>query len=469
MGTQRPMPASSSSATGWSATGSSRPPSNEGCDTERGLVVVGEERRRAYDRVHLSSLFDGVGADDLALGDGRAVRPRRRRARARRPGRRRSTSTGASGDDRSGRPDHPYDACVLATGSSPFVPPDPRHRCRRCVRLPDHRRPRRRSGRGRTAAAAASSSAAGSSGWRRPTRCGCSALDTTVVEFAPHLMAVQLDPGAGRGAASPRRGLGIERAHRRRRHRRAARGRRSRDRACELGDDVLDADLVVFAAGLRPRDQLGSRRRARRRRARRHRRRRPLPRRRPLACTPSARSPAIAAGCTGSSLRVTPWPRSSPTAWPVVTSTFTGADLSTTLKLLGVDVASAGNPHADGHEVVVADAARGHLAARRGRRRGSRPRRQPRRRHGRPTRCSCRRCGARCRPPDVLASAAPGGRRAPRGPADLPDEAGVCSCHNVSCGTVRAAVDEGFEDVAGVKSCTKAGTGCGSCVPCSRS
>jgi nitrite reductase (NADH) large subunit len=30
---------------------------------------------------------------------------------------------------------------------------------------------------------------------------------------------------------------------------------------------------------------------------------------------------------------------------------------------------------------------------------------------------------------------------------------------------VRAAVQEGFEDVAGVKACTKAGTGCGSCVP----
>ena len=32
------------------------------------LVVVGEERRRAYDRVHLSSLFDGVTPDDLTLG-----------------------------------------------------------------------------------------------------------------------------------------------------------------------------------------------------------------------------------------------------------------------------------------------------------------------------------------------------------------------------------------------------------------
>jgi NAD(P)H-nitrite reductase large subunit len=51
------------------------------------------------------------------------------------------------------------------------------------------------------------------------------------------------------------------------------------------------------------------------------------------------------------------------------------------------------------------------------------------------------------------------------GSTEMADSAGVCSCHNVSCGTVRAAVSEGFDDVAGVKACTKAGTGCGSCVP----
>jgi Nitrite and sulphite reductase 4Fe-4S domain len=36
----------------------------------RRVVVVGEERRRAYDRVHLSSVFDGVSEEELTLGDG---------------------------------------------------------------------------------------------------------------------------------------------------------------------------------------------------------------------------------------------------------------------------------------------------------------------------------------------------------------------------------------------------------------
>ena len=49
---------------------------------------------------------------------------------------------------------------------------------------------------------------------------------------------------------------------------------------------------------------------------------------------------------------------------------------------------------------------------------------------------------------------------------ELPDAATVCSCNNVSAGTVRGAVTEhGCTDLAGVKACTKAGTACGSCVP----
>jgi nitrite reductase (NADH) large subunit len=42
----------------------------------------------------------------------------------------------------------------------------------------------------------------------------------------------------------------------------------------------------------------------------------------------------------------------------------------------------------------------------------------------------------------------------------------VCSCHNVTKGTIGVAIRHGeLSDVASVKSCTKAGTGCGSCVP----
>ena len=49
---------------------------------------------------------------------------------------------------------------------------------------------------------------------------------------------------------------------------------------------------------------------------------------------------------------------------------------------------------------------------------------------------------------------------------ELPDDAGVCSCNNVSAGTIRGAVTEhGCTDLGAVKACTKAGTSCGSCLP----
>ena len=48
-------------------------------------------------------------------------------------------------------------------------------------------------------------------------------------------------------------------------------------------------------------------------------------------------------------------------------------------------------------------------------------------------------------------------------PLVLPDSAILCSCHNVSKGDVVAAVRAGNHELSAVKSCTKAGTGCGGC------
>lgn len=48
----------------------------------------------------------------------------------------------------------------------------------------------------------------------------------------------------------------------------------------------------------------------------------------------------------------------------------------------------------------------------------------------------------------------------------LPDEAMICSCENVSKGTICSAViDNDFTDATLVMKCTKAGTGCGGCKP----
>ena len=56
-----------------------------------------------------------------------------------------------------------------------------------------------------------------------------------------------------------------------------------------------------------------------------------------------------------------------------------------------------------------------------------------------------------------------GGVEAPGG--ELPDAAVVCSCSNVTAGRIREAVhEEGCMDAGAVKSCTKAGATCGSCI-----
>lgn len=65
--------------------------------------------------------------------------------------------------------------------------------------------------------------------------------------------------------------------------------------------------------------------------------------------------------------------------------------------------------------------------------------------------------------PNVYLSAAGGGDGIPD--TELPDDAVLCSCNNISFGTVRQAVVDGNHDVPSLKACTSAGTQCGSCVP----
>ena len=47
----------------------------------------------------------------------------------------------------------------------------------------------------------------------------------------------------------------------------------------------------------------------------------------------------------------------------------------------------------------------------------------------------------------------------------LPDSAQICSCNNVSKGQICAAVADGATSVGALKACTKAGATCGGCVP----
>ncbi|WP_033300443.1 FAD-dependent oxidoreductase, partial [Nocardiopsis gilva] len=83
------------------------------------IVVLGEEPRPAYDRVALSSYFDGATEHDLRLadlGEGVDLRLGERATAIDRQNTTVTTTSGAVID---------YDTLVLATGSYPFVPPLP--------------------------------------------------------------------------------------------------------------------------------------------------------------------------------------------------------------------------------------------------------------------------------------------------------------------------------------------------------
>ncbi|HVJ86889.1 MAG TPA: nitrite reductase large subunit NirB, partial [Caulifigura sp.] len=154
------------------------------------------------------------------------------------------------------------------------------------------------------------------------------------------------------------------------------------------------------------------------------------------------------------------------------TRTFEGADLSTKLKLMGVDVASFGDYEAgpekatplvfdnpfggeykklffstDGKRllggILVGDASQ----------------------YG--TLSMLAKSGAPlpCKPHELMVGSSTGGPIA-GGIDGLPDSAQVCSCNNVTKGAICSAIRElNLDSPEAVKSCTKAGAGCGGCFP----
>jgi assimilatory nitrate reductase catalytic subunit len=222
------------------------------------VTVLGEEPRPAYDRVALSSLFDGRTAADLDLVppdcyDGHRYRLLLNERVVRIDGKQRRVAT-ATGNG------YDYDALVLATGSQPFVPPVPGHDLPNCFVY-------------RTIAdveaikAAAAVAKVRTHG--RPTGLvvggGLLGLEAAhalrllgvsphVVELAPRLMPLQVDEGGGRLLKGLIENLDVTV------HAGASVSaiRPAGERmVATLSNGVEPViDVVVFSAGVRPRDQL---------------------------------------------------------------------------------------------------------------------------------------------------------------------------------------------------------------------
>lgn len=69
-------------------------------------------------------------------------------------------------------------------------------------------------------------------------------------------------------------------------------------------------------------------------------------------------------------------------------------------------------------------------------------------------------------PEDLILGARGGDGSVGGGIGDLPDTAQICSCENVTKSAIVSAIkDDGITDLKEIRSCTKAGTGCGACSP----
>jgi nitrite reductase (NADH) large subunit len=430
---------------------------------ERGwrILVIGEERHAAYDRVALSSYVDGRTAADLSMVPPDFFESDR--------------VTLSLGDavelvDRAGKfvrcasgIEHPYDALVFATGSSAFIPPILGNNLPGCEpyrTLDDLDAIRAHAAR----ATAGIVIGGGLLGLEAANALMSLGLRTHVVEAAPRLMPVQVDTGGGAVLKRLIGNLGIS-LHVGSSTKQIEAGADGRVARLRFADDTeIEAQTIVFAAGIRPRDELA--------------------RACDLAVGPrggvlvtdrcATDDPAIFAIGECASVDGTVYGLVAPgyaqaealaDQFAGGDARFGGADMSTKLKLLGVDVASFGDAHAtsDGalelvwadhvsgvyKKLVVSDDAStllgGVLVGDASLYAALRP-------------MVGRRLGQPAESLILPASSGPG--------LPMPADAQVCSCNAVTKGELLSAItDGGCTDVSSLKACTRAGTSCGSCVP----
>ncbi|MFI1809695.1 nitrite reductase large subunit NirB [Streptomyces sp. NPDC020422] len=424
------------------------------------VVVLCEEPRPAYDRVQLTSYFSGRTPDGLSLVEDGFME---------RHGIELYTGDPAVSVDRGARTVTArsgrvfgYDTLVLATGSYPFVPPVPGREARGCFvyRTIEDLLAIEEYAKGRTTGAVVGGGLLGLEAAGALKGLG---LRTHVVEFAPRLMPVQVDEGGGAALLRTIEQMGLS----------VHTGTGTQEIVTEDGavtamrlsdGSELPTDMVVFSAGVRPRDQLA----------------------RDCGLTVGERGgiavdelcrtsdPAVfAIGECALAVDgrvyglVAPGYEMAQTAAAAIAEEedaegFTGADMSTKLKLLGVDVASFGDAHGTAEgclDVVYSDSRSGVykklVVDGEGRLLGGVL-------VGDAESYGMLRPLTGTRPPvspERLVLPAGAGAPMALGPSALPDDAVICSCHNVTKHAITRCAT-----LPEVKKCTKAGTGCGGCV-----
>ena len=427
------------------------------------ITVLCGESRLAYDRVYLSSFFSGATAEDLALTTpaqyaqwGVNVVTNAMVTDIDRTQQQVTTQDGQSFE---------YDKLILATGSYPFVPPIPGNDQEHCLvyRTIDDLLAIEASAKVSKVGVVVGGGLLGLEAANALKQAG---LQTHVVEFAPQLMAVQLDQAGGNLLKEKIESLGVT-VHTQKATQVIEAGEQCRYKMVFADNSVLETDMILFSAGIRPSDQLG-------------------------------KTASLALGERGGIVIDNQCVTSDPNIYAIGECAlwdnkifglvapgyamarvavshltdgdkqFTGADMSTKLKLMGVEVGSIGDAHErtpgalsytylnqpEGvYKKLVVDSAQQKVLG-------------------------AVLVGDTSEYDTLLQYALnditlpehpeslilPSSESAPALGVDaLPDTASICSCLNVTKGDIVAAIDSGCCSVADVKGQTKASSGCGGC------
>jgi nitrite reductase (NADH) large subunit len=430
------------------------------------IVVIGEEPRPAYDRIRLSEYFGHRDAEKLGLASRDWYARSGIELRLGDPAVSLDTGTKTVGL-KSGTTLR-YDRLVLATGSAPFVPPvagTDKQGVFVYRTIEDLEAILEYANRSNTGAVMGG----GLLGLEAAKALLDMGLETHVIEFAPRLMPRQIDADGGEILREKLEALNV----------RIHTGMQTEEiegdgsvRRIRFADgSALAADMLVISAGIRPRDEL-------------------------------ARAGGLATGPRGGIVVDDSMRTSHPDVFAVGecalyenmiyglaapgyemaevvadrltggTKTFAAFDLSTKLKLIGVDVASFGDPFCEGtpHRpiaytdrnkgvykrinvsadgsrllggILVGDAAEYNILLQ-----------------------TCRNGVVLPPDPEEMLFGPRNGSAGGAGIAALPDSALICSCESVDKRSICAVISENeLSDVTAVKRLTKAGTGCGGCAP----
>lgn len=428
------------------------------------ITVFCEEPYPAYDRIQLSQCFGGSA--DLLLAEEGFYQKHGITLLLNQP---------AMGIDRVNRcvytadeQKYPYDRLVIATGAIPYIPPTEGYEQPHCL---SYRTLRDVDTIKQSAKDSRSGVVIGGGllGLEAAGALHKLKLETHIVEYSSHLMAMQLDKTGGRLLCDKIEAMGIQ-VHTSRKTEAIEPGTNQRYRLRFADGETLETDMVVFSAGIRPADSLAN------------------------VCglaVGERGGVAINNHCQSSDPDiyaigdVASWQNSTvglvAPGYDMARAcaahllgqaepTFTGSSPSTKLKLLGVEVGSIGDAHgktADSISCVVDDTLSGEY------------------RKLIMDKTGKRLLGAvlvgntssftmldqyysnqlplPAQPAALIAPAATG--QTLLGAEALPDSAQICSCNNVSKATLCGAIESGCTSLGDLKAQTRAGTTCGGCLP----